>query len=92
MMSGVSEVVDYQLKQIYSAVKSPSQYLRINTAFPINVNSEMDDASLENMNALKELGTETGQRYDNKLDGFVKLLIKGAEISHIRKESDKQLI
>lgn len=75
MMSGVSEVVDYQLKQIYSAVKAPSQYLRINTGFPINVNSDMDDASQENMNALKELGTETAQKFDAQLDAFVKFLI-----------------
>ena len=75
MMSGVSEVVDYQLRQIYSAVKAPGQYLRINTEFPINVNSDMDDASQGNLNALKELGTETAQIFDNQLDEFVKLLV-----------------
>ena len=75
MMSGVSEVVDYQLRQIYSAVKAPEQYLRINTEFPINVNSDMDDASQENLNALKELGTETAQRFDDQLDKFVKFLV-----------------
>jgi patatin-like phospholipase/acyl hydrolase len=75
MMSGVSEVVDYQLRQIYSAVKAPGQYLRINTEFPINVNSAMDDASPENMNALSELGTETAQKFDDQLDKFVKLLV-----------------
>lgn len=75
MMSGVSEVVDYQLRQIYAAVKAPKQYLRINTEFPINVNSDMDDASQENLNGLKELGTETAQKFDNQLNEFVKLLI-----------------
>jgi hypothetical protein len=75
MMSGVSEVVDYQLRQIYSAVKAPGQYLRINTEFPINVSSAMDDASPENMNALSELGTETAQKVDDQLDKFVKLLV-----------------
>ena len=30
MMSGVSETVDYQLKQIFDAVGKPKQYLRIN--------------------------------------------------------------
>ena len=45
MMSGVSEVVDYQLNEIYQAVKAPGQYLRISTELPITVNSEMDDAS-----------------------------------------------
>lgn len=75
MMSGVSEVVDYQLRQIYSAVKVPKQYLRINTEFPINVNSDMDDASQENLNALKELGSETAQKFDKQLDEFVKFLV-----------------
>lgn len=74
MMSGVSEVVDYQLKQIYSAVKAPNQYLRINTEFPITVNPEMDDASIENIAALKELGTETAQKFDDQIEEYVKLL------------------
>ncbi len=76
MMSGVSEVVDYQLRQIYSAVKAPNQYLRINTEFPVNVNAEMDDASPENLNALKELGTETAQKSESQLNDFVKLLLR----------------
>jgi len=37
--------------------------------------SDMDDASQENLNALKELGTETAQIFDNQLDEFVKLLV-----------------
>ncbi len=75
MMSGVSEVVDYQLRQIFSAVKAPEQYLRINTEFPINVNSDMDDASQENLNALQELGDETAQKFDKQIDEFVKFLV-----------------
>jgi patatin-like phospholipase/acyl hydrolase len=75
MMSGVSDVVDYQLREIYSAVKAPSQYLRINTKFPITVNTDMDDASMENLHALKELGTETAQKFDAQLDEFVKYLV-----------------
>lgn len=75
MMSGVSEVVDYQLRQIYSAVKAPGQYLRINAVFPVNVNPDMDDASPQNLHALKELGTETAQKFDSQIDEFVKLLV-----------------
>lgn len=75
MMSGVSEVVDYQLNEIYHAVKAPDQYLRINTALPITVNPEMDDASRENLMALKELGTETAQKFDSQLDEFIKFLV-----------------
>ena len=47
----------------------------INTEFPINVNSDMDDASQDNLNALKELGSETAQRFDEQLDEFVKFLV-----------------
>jgi patatin-like phospholipase/acyl hydrolase len=75
MMSGVSEVVDYQIKQMYSAVKAPKQYLRINTEIPITVNPEMDDASKENLIALKELGTEVAQKMDGQLDEFLNFLI-----------------
>lgn len=76
MMSGVSEVVDYQIRQMYSAVKAPKQYLRINTEIPITVNPEMDEASSENLIALKELGTEIAQKMDSQLDEFVKFLIQ----------------
>ncbi len=75
MMSGVSEVVDYQLSEIYQAVKAPGQYLRISTELPITVNPEMDDASRENLMALKELGTETAQKFDSQLDDFIKYLV-----------------
>jgi len=75
MMSGVSEVVDYQLNEIYNAVKAPDQYVRINTELPITVNPEMDDASRENLMALKELGTETAQKFDSQLDEFIKFLV-----------------
>lgn len=75
MMSGVAEVVDYQLKQIYDAVGAPKQYVRINTELPIGVNADMDDASQQNLNALKELGSETAQRFSKHLDEFVDLVM-----------------
>jgi uncharacterized protein len=75
MMSGVSEVVDYQLRQIFSAVGAPDHYLRINTEFPIGVNPDMDEASQPNLDALKELGTETAQIYGKELDRLVDMLL-----------------
>jgi len=75
MMSGVSEVVDYQLKQIFSALGNSEQYLRINTEFPIGVNPDMDDASQHNLDALKELGTETAQKFGKELDKLVDMLL-----------------
>jgi patatin-like phospholipase/acyl hydrolase len=75
MMSGVSEVVDYQLQQIYSAVKAPKQYLRLNAELPITVQPELDNASPENINALKEFGAETAQKFDDQLNEFMKYLV-----------------
>jgi hypothetical protein len=75
MMSGVAEVVDYQLRQIFDAVGANGQYVRINTEMPIDVSSDMDDASPKNLQALKELGTYTAQNFDTQLDAFVDLII-----------------
>lgn len=75
MMSGVSEVVDYQLRQIFEGVDASNQYLRINTELPIDVSPDMDDASPENLKSLKELGTYTAQKYNAQLDALVELLV-----------------
>ena len=75
MMSGVADVVDYQLRQMFEAVGVPNQYLRINTEMPIDVNPDMDDASPKNLQALKELGTYTAQNFDTQLDAFVDLIV-----------------
>jgi patatin-like phospholipase/acyl hydrolase len=75
MMSGVSDVVDYQLRQMFEAVGVSSQYLRINTEMPIDVNPDMDDASPKNLQALKELGTYTAQTFDAQIDAFVELIV-----------------
>jgi patatin-like phospholipase/acyl hydrolase len=75
MMSGVSETVDYQLRQIYDAVGKPDQYLRIDPALG-NASNEMDNASLENLNALKEAGNENAEKFDDKLDMIAEMLIE----------------
>lgn len=75
MMAGVSDVVDYQLRQMFDAVGAPNQYLRINTEMPIDVSPDMDDASLKNLQALKELGTYTAQNFDAQLDAFVEMIV-----------------
>lgn len=75
MMAGVADVVDYQLQQVYHAVAAPQQYLRINQVLPLDVNPDMDDASPQNLNALKEFGTETAQIFNRQLDEFVELIL-----------------
>ena len=74
MMSGVADTVDYQLSQIYDAVEKPKQYLRISPALG-NANSAMDDASVKNLQALKEAGTENAIKFDKEITEFAKLLI-----------------
>ena len=74
MMSGVSETVDYQLRQIYDAVGKPKQYLRISPEL-CNASPEMDDASRENLNALKESGNENAEINDQKLTEIAEQLI-----------------
>lgn len=76
MMSGVSEVVDFQLKQMFEAVGAKDHYFRINTELPIDVSHDMDDASPKNLLALKELGTYTAQNFDAELDAFVELIVQ----------------
>lgn len=74
MMSGVAETVDYQLKQIYDAVEKPRQYLRISPDLG-NASPKMDNASMENLKALKQAGIDNAKKFDNPLTDFVKLLI-----------------
>lgn len=74
-MSGVSEVVDFQLRQIFDSIGATGQYLRINTELPSDVSLEMDDVNPKNLIALKELGTYTAQNFDTQLDAFIELII-----------------
>ena len=76
MMSGVAEVVDFQLRQMFEAVGAKGQYFRINTELPIDVSPDMDDASPRNLQALKELGTYTAQNYDDQLNALVELIVQ----------------
>ncbi len=75
MMSGVSETVDYQLKQIFHSVGKPEQYLRIQTDIPPPASSEMDNASPENMTALRDLGEKAATRFESELDQMANLLV-----------------
>lgn len=74
MMSGVSEVVDYQLHQIYDAVGKPEQYLRISPDLG-EASPSMDNASLKNLKALQQAGIENANKFDKTLTDFAKLLI-----------------
>jgi patatin-like phospholipase/acyl hydrolase len=74
MMAGVSDVVDYQLMQMFKAVDCPEQYLRINSALPNDVSQEMDNASPENLQALKEFGNDVALKFENEINRFLNYL------------------
>ena len=74
MMSGVSETVHYQLKKIYEAVAKPKQYVRFEPPLR-SAKSEMDDASIENLNALKEAGEHYAMEHSKQIKDIAKMLI-----------------
>lgn len=74
MMSGVSETVDFQMKQIFESVNKSKQYLRIEPSLR-NANSEMDDASYDNLKALQDAGRKCAEESKKSLTDFAKLLI-----------------
>lgn len=78
MMSGVTQTVDYQLTQIYEAVERPDQYIRIEPDLN-NAEYDMDDASQENLLALKEAGTKAAEKDEKKLDKIVDILLQNQE-------------
>jgi len=73
MMSGVSETVDRQLSMIFDTIEHRDQYLRINAPL-LNASPDMDDASEENLIALREDGTIIAEEFDSKMDDFIKYL------------------
>lgn len=61
MMSGASEVADYQLEKIYNTTDQPDQYLRIDEFLnpkETGIDPDMDCATPENMERLRKFGTE----------------------------------
>jgi uncharacterized protein len=84
MMSGVSQTVDFQLRQIFEAAAVDSgkdsevsgQYIRIDGLLPNDVDAAMDCATDENMNALASFGTELAQNHDEDLNRLVDALLQ----------------
>ncbi len=79
MLSGASDVVDFQLKQIFDSEDSAHNYIRINPEIG-NADTEMDNASTKNLQALKEAGIATAEKYDEELDRIAELLVKNNEM------------
>lgn len=72
MMSGVAETTHYQLQQVFSSIDSkPNQYLRIDGELPDDVDPDMDNASDENMKALKKQGDALFEEYREAIEEFL---------------------
>ena len=74
MMSGSSEIVDYQLKQLFDATQSSNQYHRLEPS-RYNACPEMDDASPKNLMALEEAGKKYIEDHYELLDQIVDQVI-----------------
>lgn len=77
MVASVSETVDYQLQKIFAASRCGEQYLRINPPLVYGQlpSSGIDDASTENVAALKRLGEEAARANGDALGTLVEKLI-----------------
>lgn len=76
MMSGNSETVDYQLKQIYETLppKDCIDYHRIQPEL-INGDNAMDNAEPQNLRALHNDGLASVEKNKSELDEIVEKLI-----------------
>lgn len=84
MMSGVSETVAFQVKQLYQLVEAlypekKNQYIRLDPHMGDKTNSAMDDASPKNLALLAEAGDRAAEEFDEKLDIAVEKLLQGRE-------------
>ncbi len=79
MMSGASDTIDFQLKQIFDSIDNSKDYIRINPEIG-EADPEMDDASASNLEALKEAGIAEAEKYNDKLETIADYLIKSQAI------------
>ena len=82
--SANAETVDHQLKQLFEAAGVPKQYLRLNPELTIDVKAEIDNASAENLRALKELGEYVAEEQEDKLDALVEQLVAPAQSTPVQ--------
>jgi patatin-like phospholipase/acyl hydrolase len=75
MMSGASDTIDFQLRQIFDAGDNNHQYVRISPDMG-EADTEMDNASPENLKALREAGISTAEKYDDDLERIADFLVK----------------
>lgn len=79
MMSASAETTHYHLQKMFEAIGKPGNYIRIQPKSLGNAKPEMDDASPNNLNALKEVGIRTAENCNAELDSIVDILLEGED-------------
>lgn len=75
MMSAVSETVDYQLRKLYDSINRKDQYIRIMPDMG-TADSEMDNVSEDNLQALYQAGLSNAMKFEDQLDRVAEILLK----------------
>jgi patatin-like phospholipase/acyl hydrolase len=73
MMSGASDTIDFQLKQIFDAIDKKENYIRIDPEMG-EADCTMDNASEQNIKALSEAGVASAEKFDAELEKAVEFL------------------
>jgi patatin-like phospholipase/acyl hydrolase len=75
-MTGVSETVDFQLRQIFAAAGVPHQYLRMNPFLDGSCSPELDNATPENLKNLQIAAQGAARDQARDLGRFADLLVR----------------
>ncbi len=83
MMSGVSETVDYQMKQLFTAHDCCDSYLRLQTDIKLNEKemSKLDNVTPENLDQLLARGEALADEKEAELDALVEKLLPMNELT-----------
>ncbi|MCS6822752.1 MAG: patatin-like phospholipase family protein [Cytophagaceae bacterium] len=74
MMSGMNETTDHEIEILYKTHQCAHQYLRLSPLLQ-SASGEMDNASPENMKALRETAKQYINQNTERIDQFVRLLL-----------------
>jgi uncharacterized protein len=74
-MSGTNEVVHHQLAHLYNNAGFEEHYLRL-APHLTSASAELDDASAENLKALKDEGNKCVEEYKVELDKMLRLIVE----------------
>ncbi|GAA5038312.1 patatin [Marivirga lumbricoides] len=79
MMSGAADVTHFHMSQIFGTIERPEQYLRVDQEIPPTINPEMDCATPENMESLRQLGLKIYHEHRETISQWMKLANEKAD-------------